>query len=423
MLTKNLLRYKTFHDTITPEFVEPDDTALTAVAEQLINIFEGNHGKTREALLEETKQIIDSAPCPAIVVRGLEKLLLDQTQFDTDVDEEVLQFRADLFTRTSQLLKNETFPSFDEYQQRVQQEFQKSPDALAAELYCDLPAYQPVIGFKSTSANRLLHRYNCALVQGLLFQCDQLTLKIREAKPESLRQLFKYLRFRQLLATIQKDTDSNYWITVDGPLSLFYQTRKYGINLANFFPAVLHQHEWELKAEIQLKNQKRYRLSLDQSCGILPDLSSFLAYIPQEIQLFIEMFDQKETGWKIAPGANFVPLVGEFYCFPDYTLIHASGGKISMELFHPWHASHFTIRLQQLAEIDNPPLILGVSKVLLKDPLVAQSIESSDYFSRFGFVFRQMPAIAEVLPVLNNVLAQHTQRCVHAPEVSHDQLG
>ena len=207
MLTKNLLRYKTSHDTITPEFVEPDDTAIAAVAEKLINVFEGNQGKTREALLEEAKQIIDSAPCPAIVVRGLEKLLLDQTQFDTDVDEEALQFRTNLFSRISQLLKNETFPSFDEYQQRVQQKFQKSPDALAAELYCDLPAYQPVIGFKSTSANRLLHRYNCALVQGLLFQCDQLTPKIREAKPESLRQLFKYtprcqkLRFFKNLET------------------------------------------------------------------------------------------------------------------------------------------------------------------------------------------------------------------------------
>ena len=95
------------------------------------------------------------------------------------------------------------------------------------------------------------------------------------------------------------------------------------------------------------------------------------------------MFDQRETGWKIAPGVNFVPLVDEFYCFPDYTLIHVLGRKISMELFHPWHANHFTIRLQKLAEIDNPPLILGVSKVLLKDPLVAQSIKSSELFLSF----------------------------------------
>ncbi|MCZ6681093.1 MAG: DUF790 family protein [Candidatus Poribacteria bacterium] len=408
MLTKDLIRYKIFHDTITPEFIDPDDPTLLAVAEQLLGVFEESQGKTREELLQESKGIIESAPCAAIIVRGLEKLLLDRTQFDTEPDEQLLQFRASLFERTSQLLQKETFSSSDEYQQRVGLEFQKSPEALAAELYSDLPAYQPVIEFKPLSAKRLLHRYNCALVQGLLFHCEKLMLKISDAKTESLRQLFKYLRFRQLLATIQKDREGHFWISVDGPLNLFYQTKKYGINLANFFVAVLHQPKWELKAEIQLKNQKHYHLSLSESCGILPDSPHFWSYIPQEIQLFQTLFHRQAEAWQIAPAHRFVPLEGEFYCFPDYTLMHANGIDISMELFHPWHASHLTVRLQQLEGRKSPLLILGVSRVLLKNQLVAQSLEASDYFSRYGFVFRQIPTMVKVLPVLDRILAWET---------------
>ena len=409
MLTKDLIRYTTANDTITPEFIDPADPSLIAVAEQLLSVFETGAGKTREELSKESRLVIDSAPCPAIVARGLEKLLLDRTEFDTDSNDERFQFRQDLFARTSQLLSNEIFESLEGYQGRVGIEFNQSPQALADELYSDLPAYQQVIDFAPLSANRLLHRYNCAQVQGLLFHCDQVTLKIPDAPTGSLRQLFKYLRFRQLLATITKDTEGAFWIAVDGPLNLFYQTRKYGINLANFFTAVLHQEKWELRASIHVR-QRSYQLALSDDCGILPDASHFVTYIPREMQLFLDIFDEKAVGWRIETGSHFVPLEGEFYCFPDYTLCHVSGVQIAMELFHPWHASHLTVRLQQLADTNKPPLILGVSRVLLKNSLVEGAIEASDYFSHFGFVFRQVPTMSQILPILNRLAGNTPER-------------
>ena len=404
MLTKDLVRYQTHDQTITPTFIDPEDVNLLALAEQLLDVFLESQGKPRHQLLEGSRLVIETAPCPAIVARGLEKLLLDRTEFDTDPDEELAQFRKALFGRTSQLLATESFSTFEAYQRHVGGEFEMPPDELAQKLYSDLPDNQDVLTFKPLSAKRLLHRYNCALVQGLLLHCDTLALTIQDSATAALRQLFKYLRFHQLLATVQKDAANRYRIAVNGPLNLFYHTKRYGLNLANFFVAVLHQPKWHLTADIRF-HEKRYRLSLDDKCGILPHSHHFGAYIPEHIQLLQTLFRQKAEGWKIAPAGDFVPLEGDFYCFPDYVLIHASGLEVSIELFHEWHASHLTARLQQLGDRQEPLLILGVSNVLEKDPLVAQALEGSDYFSRFGFVFRQVPTAGKVLPILEGVLA------------------
>ena len=407
MLTKDLLQYKIQNGQIHPQFVNPTDNQLLAIAEQLIAIFEASLNESRAMLLESSKHIIDSTPGPPIVKRGLEKLLLDRTEFDTAPNEELIAFRHNLFTETSRLLSQEQFEDYADYQRKVLQiTADKSPmeqTELSARLYADLPSSQPVLTFNTLSAERLLHRYNTAQVQGLLLHCNTLTLKLADSMTAELRQLFKYLRFNQLLSTIRKD-GKLYEITVDGPLNLFYKTKRYGMNLANFFVAVLHQPKWELAAEIQFRNKRRSGLSLDESCGIKPISQQFLAYIPEDIQLFQKMLENKTDDWQIRPGSQFLPLTGDFYCFPDYQLVHKSGVETAIELFHPWHQGHLIARLNTLADQKDVSLILGVSKELGKKPLIAEALEASAYFSQFGFTFRDVPTMRSLLPILNSLV-------------------
>lgn len=411
MLTKDLLQYKTQNGQIYPQFVKPTDTKLLAIAEQLIAVFEESPNKSRATLLETSKPIVDSTPGAPIVKRGLEKLLLDRTEFDTTPNEELIAFRQKLFTETSRLLSQEQFENYPDYQRKVLGTMAEEPlsevapteEDLAAKLYADLPSCQPVLAFKTLSAEHLLHRYNTAQVQGLLLHSDTLTLKLTDSMTAELRQLFKYLRFNQLLSTIRKE-EERYQISVDGPLNLFYKTKRYGMNLANFFVAVLHQPRWELTAEIQFRNKQRYRLSLDESCGIKPISQQFLAYIPEDIQLFQTMLRNKTDDWQIRPGSQFIPLPGDLYCFPDYQLVHKSGVETTIELFHPWHQGHLIARLNTLAEQTDVSLILGVSKELEKNPLITEALATSAYFSQFGFTFRDVPTIRTLLPILNSLV-------------------
>ena len=404
MLTKDLLQYKIQKGQIHPQFVAPTNSELLAIAEQLIAVFEASPNTARVRLLESSKQIIDSTPGAPIIKRGLEKLLLDRTEFDTAPNEALIAFREKLFTETSRLLSEEQFEDYADYQRKVSRTVaDESPMAemeLGAKLYADLPSSQPVLTFRTLSAERLLHRYNAAQVQGLLLHCNTLTLTLADSMTAELRQLFKYLRFNQLLSTIRKE-EALYQITVDGPLNLFYKTKRYGMNLANFFVAVLHQPKWELTAEIQFRNRQPYQLSLDDSCGIKPISQQFLAYIPEDIQLFQTMLRNKTEDWQIRPGSQFLPLAGDFYCFPDYQLVHKSGVETAIELFHPWHQGHLIARLNTLAEQKDASLILGVSKELEKKPLIAEALESSTYFSQFGFTFRDVPTMRSLLPILD----------------------
>ena len=410
MLTKDLLRYKIQSGQIYPQFVDPNDNKLLAISAQLISVFEESPDKKRSTLLEASKHVIDSTSGTLVVKRGLEKLLLDRTKFDTTPNEGLIAFRQKLFTETSQLLSQEQFQNYADYQRKVLQivenESLPKDGELGDRLYADLPSGQRVLSFRTLSPEHGLHRYNTAQVQGLLLHCNSLTLKLTDSMTAELRQLFKYLRFNQLLSTIRKEKTENedlFQITVDGPLNLFFKTKRYGMNLANFFVAVLHQSKWELTAEIQFRNKRSSRLCLDESCGIKPISQQFLAYIPEDIQLFQEMLRNKTDDWQIRPGSQFLPLAGDFYCFPDYQLIHTSGVEVAIELFHPWHQVHLLTRLNTLAEQTGTPLILGVSKELEKKPIIADALEASAYFLRCGFTFRDIPTMGALLPILNSL--------------------
>jgi len=406
VLTKNLIRYKIHkQQIIKPQFIQPDDKDLLNIATQLLDLFNDSLHQTRQSLLSESKLITQNSKCNAVVTRGLEKLLLDRTTFNTDTREELVNFRQELFSFTSGLHNDGKIKDLDSYYQTISNHFQKQMSEIQDQLYSDLPLNQPVLKFKSLSPERLLHRYNCAQVQGLLFHCEDLMLEIIDPDPAKLRQLFKYLRFHQLLAHITKIKDqSGFCIKIDGPLSLFFQTQKYGQNLSLFFPAILHQDKWRLTASIQLKNRKTpLQLNLDHRCHILSHYQHFMAYIPDEIRQFQKSFQKKISHWTIKPSETLIALPGEAYCFPDYTLSKENERRIDLEIFHSWHSSPLIDRLKQLNQTKEPVLIIGVSKKILKNPTILNYIEQSDYFEKFGFFFRDMPTVNNVNIVLKRL--------------------
>jgi predicted nuclease of restriction endonuclease-like RecB superfamily len=300
----------------------------------------------------------------------------------------------------------------EEYRNAVALEMGLSAGELASQLYGDLPPFQQVLNFRKMSADGLLHRYNCAQIQGLLLRCEAMTIRLPESGAARLRQLLKYLRFNKLLCRIShnKDKAKSLLLTIDGPLSMFVQTQKYGFNLANLFPAILHQPNWELDAEVRMRKNQLHSLHLDQTCGIRSHYRQFLSYVPEEIALLSQQLVKKLPAWQLTSSSDYVPLVGESLCFPDYLLTHSSGKTVAMELFHTWHAAPLRNRLQQLDEQNGSPLLIGVNRNLLKNTELAEIVETSPYFSRFGFYFREAPTAAKVIPLLDEWIKEKNQR-------------
>ncbi len=379
----------------------------------MIKVFSGSVGQVREKLEEATKQVLDVFPGNAVVGRGLEKLLLDRTEFDTEAKTELTELRRKVFVRSSSIIKGKgTFSlrGFDEgdsvnllkYQNEIAQKIGVSVADLGRQLYGDLPPFQQVLNFRKMSATGLLHRYNCAQIQGLLLRCEAMTICLPESGAAKLRQLLKYLRFNKLLVKIShhQKKKKTLMLEIDGPLSMFVNTQKYGFNLANLFPAILHQPSWELDAEVMMRKNQLHSLYLDQACGIISHYRQFLSYVPEEIALFSQQLSKNLPSWQLTSSSDYVPLIGESLCFPDYLLTHNSGKKVALELFHTWHAAPLRNRLQQLDEQNEFPLLIGVNRSLLKNTELVEQIESSPYFSRFGFYFREVPTAAKIIPLL-----------------------
>ena len=417
MLTKDLLCFRTKSGKIQPKFIDTTAPKFLKLAFELTELFSGSVGEERGTLENRSKQVLERFTLGITVGRGLEKLLLDRTEFDTESKDELLELREKVFRNSSVLMRkydnsgaydsdSSEKDSLNSYRKALAGLIGITSENLSDQLYSDLPPFQKVIKFRKITGEALLHRYNCAQVQGLLLRSEKIKLKLPESSTASLRQLLKYIRFNKLLAKISFDHKKSKSIDmqIDGPLSMFLQTQKYGLNLANFFPAVLHQQEWELDATVRIHKNRTYILQLDQSCGIRSHLRQFLAYVPEEIQKLGQQLAKKLSDWTLSSSNDFVPLSGENMCFPDYLLKHISGKKVPLELFHNWHSAPLLNRLSQLDAQKESPLLIGINRSLLKNKDVVNKLESSSYFSRFGFLFRDVPTAAMLLPRLETWL-------------------
>ena len=417
MLTKELLCFNTSKDKIYPRFIDPEEKANSEITRELLNVFSGSIGDIREKLEENTSHILEKFKGNYKVAKGLEKLLYDRTEFDSAPKEDLIKLRKKVFNCSSKFLgtkinidssslKNKNNQSLSFYRNKISKNMNESLDQLSRRLYADLPPYQKVLQFRNISSFKLIHRYNCALIQGLLLRSEKITISLSGSDTASLRQVLKYLRFNKLLVRMShsQKKDKLLILEIDGPLSMFLNTQKYGFNLAKFFPAILLHPKWELVASIKIKKNKTHILKINQDCGIISHYKHFLAYVPDEIILLSEKLKEKIPNWRLNPSVDFLQFEGESICFPDYYLEHISGKKVYIELFHKWHFRPLLKRLEQVDKIDGTVLLLGIDKILLSNEDILQKTCSSEYFSKFGFFFKEFPSVSKISELLGSII-------------------
>ena len=152
-------------------------------------------GSTRQELTEETSLQLQSQQLDNPIGRGLEKLLLDRSEFDTGDPAEHQRFRESIFIQARQALREEAkalHPSLPEFWKRVEMLRSQPVAQIQEALYADLPAQQRLLQFSPIGAEALLHRYNCAQVQGLLLNSEALELRLEHPEPGPLRQPVSY---------------------------------------------------------------------------------------------------------------------------------------------------------------------------------------------------------------------------------------
>jgi predicted nuclease of restriction endonuclease-like RecB superfamily len=274
-----------------------------------------------------------------------------------------------------------------------------TPEAVEQGLFADLKSEQRLMRFKDTTAERVLQRYNVALAQAVLLRSTRVHAHIRSEPPRRYRQLFRLVKFHRLVCEVEGTGPDAYCLHLDGPLSLFTATQKYGLQLALFLPAILLCHDFELQAELRWGAQRKPKnFMLSARDGLVSHYADTGMYVPPELGMFAELFRRKITDWELVEETGLVPLGGGFWV-PDYRLIHrASGRAIYLEVLGFWRRSSVERHLERLRQHIREPFLLAVSDQLRVDDADLEGLPSGVHR------FRQMPLPDEVAQLASEVL-------------------
>jgi len=403
MLTKDLVKFRKQGKYVRPNFIATDNSALLQIAEDLLTVYQGQEegGNLTRGEIEELIEPVLKSHRDLKLTQGLNKLILDRCEFSQAEDFDYPTRRREIFLKAAELLKRGA-KNHEEYHQKMinDSEFARH------DIFADLPENETLTKFKELFPRELLERYNCAQVQGLLFHSSEMEVKVASPDPAELRRLFKYLKFFRLLAEIkqlknpvgEKNTLVMH-LKISGPASMLENSRKYGLQLAVFFPAICALPKWQLKADVKLANNI-YRLNLDETSNLVSHYRNFNAYIPEEIIMFHRLFKEKIKDWKISGETPFIKTQKQEIVFPDLNFQNKKGKIIHLELFHRWHRGALLKRLEFCEANPDLPLLLGVDRALLKGEL-PELLENSIYFQKKGFLFRDFPGVARVNKLLN----------------------
>lgn len=366
MLTSDLLQTRNHGPYIYPRYIKTDAPRAQALAEQLIAIFGDHQGKTRRELNDALNQYAQDSTDYRIQ-RGLAKLLRDDR---CEFSERSVAPPAEVRERVFGLAR-ENHPvvlqpdmihpvSRNDILAEVASEYKTDVEQLAWAVYADLPDNHILTRFDPPQPEWLLERYNVALAQALLYRCIRMKLSVLRNIPSRYKQLFKFVKFYQLMHTIQGDLDSGYEIVLDGPVSLFRLSQKYGLKLAVFLPALLLCTRWKMEAEIVAADGERRFFPLDESAGLHSHYRDSTVYDSLLERTFAERFGQIESGWEIEREVAIINLKDTVF-IPDFAFRHADGRTALLEIVGFWRPDYLKRKLMKLKRSGRTDMVVAVS--------------------------------------------------------------
>lgn len=373
MLTRDLVRVRLSRDGgIHPTLISPTKDDLVDVVTQLTELVTAAHEE------QWTKGALDQAITESIgdrrdqkVVRGLAKMVLDRCDFTVATPIEPVDLREQVFraahaaggvSMTAGPLGHATAHSV---LSDVSKSLGLSAEVLSTTLYADLPDEQRLTAYRAKPPEWFLHRYNVSLFQSVLLHATQVRVVLEDATVPRIRQLMRWAKFYELVHTAHHDGPALV-LTLDGPGSIFHQSTRYGMQLANFLPALLLQDGlWSATATIRWKRSDR-TLTVDHSSGLVSHYRDTGAYETRIHEWFVERFKaHKDNEWTLDRRVRPINLGGRSVVMPDYRL--TCGGRTAfIEILGYWRKDYLARRVEALRMHGPGNLILAVSKKMGK---------------------------------------------------------
>jgi len=408
MLTADLARSRTDGDTITPLFVDPTDERYRETAAELIEIFTDHLGEPKGEL-EETIDELTIADTDYKIVQGLAKLLTEECEFEVIAPVDPSEIRQRLFEKANEsypvvrqpTLGDDTQP-LDVYS-NVADRLGISLEECYKGMYADLDENKRLVRFgnqaieghdseETTTTTQLtgdsaesyatdtitvewlLTRYNLALAQAVLYDATEMHIRVWD----SFATVFSYVKLFGLMHRIypiddagnrveSTDVAEGYEAVLDGAASLFLKSRKYGIRMANFLPALPLCDRWEMDAEILDETAGTTdhcrTLHLDYTDGLSSHYSAQSDFDSDVERTLAQKWERSTTEWNLNREDDVLDLGAEVM-LPDFAIEHPDGRRAILEIMGFWTPEYLSEKLAKIREVDADNLVVAVSERL-----------------------------------------------------------
>lgn len=350
---------------LVPHRLDPTNEKILEAASEVIRCYEEHVGGTRSALEAELNRL-EAEAGPRLdtrrgfrIIRAFGKLLEERSEWSAPAETDPYILRTRVYDLASALPEPPALeagllgsPTRHDVLSQVAREMGiRDADAVATLMFSDRQSAQVLSEFGRPQPNELVSRYNVAQVQGVLYAAKDLTVTL-DAEADA-RLVFHYVKRMGLIHSIAplRDGFSGYRLHLDGPLSLFGSTRKYGLRLAKFLPGLMLTAPWKLSATVDWKGRDAL-LELDSS-GF--DLESHYRGPKRDDEqdevreAFVKAWDRaKDTnGWRLATATKVLnfPEHGAALV-PDFTLTREDGSLAHLEILGFWSKRSIVERVE-----------------------------------------------------------------------------
>ena len=352
MLTADLAQSWQRGERVRPLYIPPDDADYLRDAAHLINLFGEYEGRARKELDEALEDYVGTGTDYKIM-RGLIKLLTDKCEFETASAKDPVEIRRSLFLKAR---ASHPVTADEALRRRVIEEAARelacAPEVISDHLFADLPENQRLTHFERPAPAELLDLYNLAQAQALLYRSVEMRLEVAPQSAEGYRELFGAIKAYRLIHTIRGNALKGYEVRLDGPVSMFHRSQKYGIQMAVFLPALLLCGGWRMRAEIapqsrsnrgkaffELDSRQRQLRSSYTRAGLSENFIS---------EKLLSGWEKFESQWRLQLSSEVMDL-GESAFIPDFVLRHEDGRKFYLEILGFWTPRHLQQRLNEFA--------------------------------------------------------------------------
>jgi predicted nuclease of restriction endonuclease-like RecB superfamily len=337
-----------------------------AYAERMLHVYRTGIGRTRQDLHRAVRAVFaQETDCPWRRMDAFCKLLDDASTYAQGRGGEAAALRREVFRRAAALHPLVRAPDcLFEHEEMASKaaiaaQLEMSWEEIDSRLFADVMECHQLETFAGyPSAEALLARYNVAQVQVALFRAVEMIVWATE----DFKTILRYAKLARLMHTVRRLDDSRYEIRLDGPASVLRTTRRYGVALARFLPALLACRGWRLHAVLQTRRQG-WLVSLDLSPedrlnSHLPPPDAFDSQVEED---FARRWGEKREGWALDREGEILHQ-GQKVFVPDFVLCHDGGRRALLEIVGFWTPEYLQAKLQTLRAFANENILVAVGK-------------------------------------------------------------